>query len=529
MTAESTVASDASRHHPKPASVFARHRLTSKEGWNNAGNVPEFGPAFSVALGELGDLYAVFGRFLMWRADLIDAATITALRDLKTDFPVIPISAIGAKIQIELGPEAGELVACLAGEPLWNTFSRTAYRSRYRGQAVVVQLARDPVTPEQFREFEENLRGIRRPEAQAMLAPAVLGQFREWVRNGESIERERKFLQVLSRHQGDTLAGYPEPIAELSTNRVLCWPLVEGCPVKELLAKGHFPESYGVPVLVASAILEQFYSLSMVDADPDPAAMVIDGNQRLHFRRLHSPIAVTPSVINNGIKYMSAVLAGNASVSAQMLIRMMYTRPPLDLEKMLMDEFSGVEPELKINMWFPPSAATFESNWRALARLEPARPLFLDSLQRNLVASGYWNAESVRSGAPANDAISEAQWPVIGGLIRTQFNMLLNRDTAVDWAVGSGLAMSGALREMNRLMEEMRDNDLTVGVEMANPARSERKSGSLSWGLVLAGLFMVLLGSVLLGGRAPAPWPALLKVIAAGTLPAMFWAVSRIE
>jgi hypothetical protein len=267
----------------------------------------------------------------------------------------------------------------------------------------------------------------------------------------------------------------------------------------------------------------------MVDADPDPAVMVIDRNDRLHFRRLSSPIAVPPSVINSGIKYISAVLAGNASLSAQMLIRMMHTRPSLDLERMLMDEFSGVEPELKIHMWFPPSAATFESNWRALAKLEPARPLFLDCLQRNLVAAGYWNAYSVRSGAPVSDAIPEAQWPVIGGLIRTQFNMLLDKETAMDWAVGSGLALSGALREMNRLSEEMRDNDFTVPVEIANPAKPERRPGMLPYGLLLASLFTILLGSVLLGGRAPAPWPVLLKVLAAGTLPAMFWAVSRIE
>src|SRR5258708_33242646 len=146
----------------------------------------------------------------------------------------------------------------------------------------------------------------------------------------------------------------------------------------------------------------------MVDVDLDLDAMDGDRNGRLHFRRLNNPIAVLPGVIATGIKYTSAVLAGNAPRSAQTLIRLMIAQPPLDLEKQLMEEFSGVEPELKINMWFPASAGAFESNWRALAKVAPLRPLFLDCLHRNLVASGYWNADAVRAGAPSVDAISEA-------------------------------------------------------------------------------------------------------------------------
>lgn len=512
-----------------PAAVFDFYGLCSKGG-RGAASVPaddngvtDFGAALCSALERLGGIYAIFGNFLGWRADLLDASSIAGFRQMKLEFPVASSATVAATIRRELRQTAGELAANLEEPPLWNTLTRTAWRSSYQGRPVIVQIARDPVGADRFAEFEKALRSLRRPEAAAIVSPAVLSQFRSWVRNGESLARERAFLDVLSQHKGETLSGYPLPIPELSTASLLCWSAVEGRSAAELIGEGNTQ----VPVLIASAILEQFYSLSMVDADPDLDSMIVDRNDRLHFRRLNNPIAVGPSLINHGIKYTSAVLAGNASLSAQTLIRLVVPHPPLDLEKRLIDEFSGVEPELKINMWFPGSAGAFESNWRALAKLAPSRPLFLDCLHRNLIAAGYWNSDAVSAGAPPVDAISEAQWPVVGRLIRTQFDMLLNKDSVSEWAVGSGLVMFGALREMNRLVEEMRDNDLTVGVDLAEPVSHANRGSRASYGAVLGSLLLILLMSLLWGGTAPAPWSVLLRVLAVSTLPAMFWAVSR--
>src|SRR6185369_1737930 len=205
-----------------------------------------------------------------------------------------------------------------------------------------------------------------------------------------------------------------------------------------------------------------------------------------------NPIAVLPGVINTGIKYISAVLAANAPLSAQMLIRLMISQPPLDLEKQLIEEFSGVEPELKINRWFPPSAGAFESNWRALTKIAPSRPMFLDCLHRNMLAVGYWNSDAVSAGAPALDAISEAMWPVVGRLVRTQFGMMLNRESAGEWAFGSSLLLFSTFREMNRLVEELRENDITVGVDCSDWRRPEKDERRILYRVILGGLLVVL-------------------------------------
>ena len=513
------------------AAVLDRHGLGSPGLWDSA-RVPHeetasdsIGKRLRDALEELGGLYSSFGRFLGWRSDLLGASYLFTLRNIRLTDPPVPSSVVADLIRRDLGPGAQELAANLSPTPVWNTISRTAYTSRFEGQAVIVQVARQPLTEKTLLEFEKGIRRLGRPEISGIVSDGVLTQFREWIRSNESLERERSFLEVLGRYRGETLAEYPHLIPSLCCSSVLCWHDVEGHSISQLLARG----DANAATLVASAVLEQFYSLSMVDGDLDPDTLYVDRNHRLHFRRLTSPISVQAAKINIGIKYTAAVLEGNASLAAQTLIRLIYSQPPLDLEKQLMDEFSGIEPELKVNMWFPSSAEAFENNWRALARLIPARPLFLDCLHRNLVAVGYWNSEAAGAGAPKLDAISEAQWPVVGRLLRTQFGMLLNKESAAEWTFGSGLLMVGAFRELNRLLEEVRENDLTVSVDFEEPRHTGAVRGRTSYGVLLGGLLVALLVSLRWGSTVSEPWSVLLRVFAICSVPLMFWAVSKME
>ena len=207
----------------------------------------------------------------------------------------------------------------------------------------------------------------------------------------------------------------------------------------------------------------------------------------------------------------------------------MVAQPPLDLERLLIEEFSGIEPELKINRWFPSSAGAFESNWRALTKIAPSRPLFLDCLHRNLLAAGYWNSDAVRAGAPPQTRSPRGMWPVVGQVIRTQFGVLLTRESAAEWALGSGLVMFGTFREMNRLLEETRENDITAGVDCSDWRRPERSETRILYQLISLGLFVFFVAALQWGSAAPEPWSLLLKILAVGAMPAMFWAVSRIS
>ena len=511
-----------------PITVFDTHGLLSRGSWRNApipsaeGSDPA--RAFCKALDELGGLYGVFGRFLAWRSDLIDTGCVDELSRIRVNYPPVPLATAAATVRRELGEAGVDVAASLENPPLWNTFNRTAYLAQRDGRAIVVQVARDPVSADEFAAFSRNLKAVKHPEIAGLVAAPVILQFEEWLRTAETLAHERRFLDAIGQHRGETLVSYPQLVSDLCTTSVLCWLPVQGRSAAELVEQ----RDSQVCVLVASAILEQFYSLAFVDADPDLRAMIVDVNGRLHMRYLNNPVAVPAGRISDGIKYTTAVLAGNATLSAQRLIRMVQSRPPLDLESTLMDEFSAVEPELKIHRWFPASAAAFESNWRALARLEPARPLFLDCFLRNLIAVGYWNSDVVGDATAPMDAIAQAQPTVVQRMLNTEMSLMLNQNSAKEWAMGSGLLAFGAMREASRVLEEVRDNDVTVGVDTRVPPTRGIPRRWLSYVIVLACLMGVLLTSLLLGGSAPEPWPLVLRIVALGTLPLMFWAVWRV-
>ena len=130
--------------------------------------------------------------------------------------------------------------------------------------------------------------------------------------------------------------------------------------------------------------MEQICTISAIDGDFDPMSMVMTPSGRLAVRRINRMMAIPPSLTHAGLKYISSVLASNAPAAAQRWP----TSPaggPSNLEARLLDELSNLEPELKVNLQFPASAAIFEGNWRALTRTGATKPLFLDMMHRNLI------------------------------------------------------------------------------------------------------------------------------------------------
>jgi hypothetical protein len=479
----------------------------------------------AAALTELGGLYRAFGQFLRWRTDLLDPEYRDALRN--ADFSREPLTRDSALavLRRELGANSTELEPGLSGEVLWSTVSRTAWRARWKEQQVVVQIAREPIPESELLAFEKGIRRLGHTDLTRVRTPAILKQFREWIRAGESPVRERAYLDVLNRNPEATLAAYPAVIPELSAGRVLVWKWVEGEPLPDCIKKG----DKEAVIAAAAAVLEQFCSLAVVDADLDFFTMVFGSGGRLTFRRIGHPVAVPPAMVNGGMKYLAAVMTGNDSLAAEQLAFLAAGAFRNETARDLVDAFSGVEPELKIRLWFPPSATTMENNWRALENLNIPRLLFLDCMQRNLSALGYWNADAVLQGAARFDAIAEAQWAVIGRLMRAQTGELTNRETAAEWVMGAGLLMFGAAREFNRLSEEIRENNLTLGLDIAPAAGSPEQSmknwtSGAAMALVLAGL----LAAIQWGPALDGAWRVAAIAFAAAAVAGLFWLVSRL-
>ena len=252
-----------------------------------------------------------------------------------------------------------------------------------------MQLARDPIPDAAFESFEAGVRLIQDEKVRETLKPATLARFREWMRLSDSPARERAYLEALHSIREKTLTQYPVLIPELSTENVLTFEWVEGESVASLIAKGS-PQAVH---RLAEYVLEQFCTIAALDGDFDAESMTLAPSGRLALRRASRMVAIPPSLTSASLKYVSSVLASNAPSAAHMLARLS-GGSATNLETRLLDELSNLEPELKVNLQFPLSAAIFEGNWRALTRTGAGKPLFLDIMHRNVIAVGYWNAEA---------------------------------------------------------------------------------------------------------------------------------------
>lgn len=102
------------------AAVFDRYGLRAAGFFWGGATIPDeestsegIGKRLREALEQLGGLYAAFGRFLGWRADLLDSSCIRNLRHLQLHLPVVPVSLVEDIIRRELGAAAAELAGNL--------------------------------------------------------------------------------------------------------------------------------------------------------------------------------------------------------------------------------------------------------------------------------------------------------------------------------------------------------------------------------------------------------------------------------
>jgi hypothetical protein len=513
--------------------VFDRFGLSATGFWGSLALPPEPGKVhppperLREAFEELSGLYGSFAQFLCWRADLLGAEYLAQIRLVKVETPGIPREEFTELLIRELGAaEALPLIRGLDDEPAWATLQRTAFRTWQRGRRVVIETANPVVSETQVTEFTEGVKALGHVDLERATAPQAMGQFVQWLRQSESLKQERRYLEELSRRRTETLVDYPALIDELTTENLLAWEWLDGDPVSRLVRTG----SSDVVTKIAAAVLEQYFSLAIIDAALDLDQMGLQRNGRIVMWRVNRAMAVPPPQINVGMKYVAAVLLGESAAIVQTLVPMATGRPSEVQEKKLMNLLSAVEPELKVHLWFPTTAAAFESNWMALSRLVQKRPLYLDSLHRNLEAVGYWNAGAVKAGGPMTDAIADGHAAVVGRVLRTQVRLLVNRKAAGEWVTGAGLIMFGVLRALNRVAEELRENNLTMGVGAPETGGGERPASRTGRrGVVIGVLLATLLISLRWGAGSEGPGAWVARFLALVAAAGLFWVVGRVS
>ncbi len=478
---------------------------------------------FCEFLRERGGLHLWFGEFLKWRSDLLRSRTLLGLRSLPTPSWTISREQAAAIIRADFSGVSPSVADSLSDSPCWSTGFNCAYRARADDRDVVLQFTRPPFHASEFAALERSLAQWEDVALEGHLGKIAVGQFREWTRLGLAPAAERRLLEAVREYPGSALTVFPEPIAHLCSDRVLAYAWLDGQSLEELLPAGH-AEALQKRV---ETMLEQFCLFSVVDADGFDGSLVLTPAGQIGLRFPPRFIAIPAVHVRRVLKYLSAVFAGNVPAGAHALLKLSGSETADDVR--MLDALASVEPDLKVNLPFPVSAALIENQWRALAVLQPARPLFLDCLHRNLIGAGYAAAAQPTEG----DLLEQAHWPVLGRLLRSRMGDFLTPKSASDWLLGSGLLMVEALRQMSRLAEDFRDDDVSLRVNLASsggPDEGHRSADRSTALLIMGGLLLAILLVTLRWGFAlSGPWAA--TAAACGVIAAvgLFLVVSHIE
>jgi hypothetical protein len=410
-----------------------------------------------------GGICAAFAAFLRWRADMLPRGWVRAFEQAREAAPVSRSEA-DAFLRQELGARGEELGAQLDKEPCWSTRARWAFRSRFEGRPVVMEAAREPVSAAEFRDFEREVSRLAGAPPSAVSSSA-LKQFRQWLSLTDDLARERAYLEAAGEFRTHTSFLFPEIVPSLCSGRVLSFTWIDGTPVSSRIASG----GAKLGGQLAELVLELAGVLGMIDGDLDLEDVAIADGGRLAVRRWNRFIAVPPGLRLAVLKYLCGAMAGESPRAARMLVRLALGFDSESALASLRRALASVEPELKGELRFPASATMFESHWRALRSINRNPPLYLDCLQRNLHAVGHWCSEAAPQSIDG-DPLAEAQFAVLGRVIRRRGEDLFQKDSASGWAWGAAMLPWKALRRMIRLAEAFGESEAPTGF---NPAQAE--------------------------------------------------------
>ena len=101
---------------------------------------------------------------------------------------------------------------------------------------------------------------------------------------------------------------------------------------------------------------------------------------------------------------------------------------------------------------------------------------------------------------------------------------------AAEWSIGMGLLTFGAMREANRIVEEVRDNNITFEVDLGAGRKKLAAPGHRNWrrAVLIALLLTLLLATLRWGSGQTGTGEAIAAVLGAVMLAALFWAVGKL-
>ena len=220
------------------------------------------------------------GQLLSARRDLLPTSWIDELSRLQDQVPPEPFAQVKAILVEELGAPLPERFAEFDEVPLAAASIGQVHRAvTLDGREVAVKVQRPGVGP-QLEEDVDLLEGFL-TAMRGMLPPSdypsVVAELREMLRRELDYREEAQAMSRIAEHfAGVAGVQVPQPIAELSTARVLTMPLYRGKKISEALDAGDDALKSQVLSTLLEVYLKQILELGLFQADPHPGNFLVD-------------------------------------------------------------------------------------------------------------------------------------------------------------------------------------------------------------------------------------------------------------
>ncbi len=184
-----------------------------------------------------GVAFALFGRYLASRGDLLSAADCLALEQIPDEAPPAPGDEVVARLTGEWGFGPGEIFRTFEAEPHVSRLLYQVHRAELPdGRPVEVRLRHAGTAARIAADFEllELLRPVLASRADSRLYDEVLADFRHTTESLLDFNQQAEALELLARDARDEVMVVPRVHRDLSTSRVLTLELLSGTPLAEL-------------------------------------------------------------------------------------------------------------------------------------------------------------------------------------------------------------------------------------------------------------------------------------------------------
>lgn len=290
-------------------------------------------------LESMGPAYVKLGQLLSTRADLLPPPYLDALARLQDRLDPFPFEDVERIVSEELGVRLSKAFQSFEESPVAAASLAQVHRAVLRsGEPVAVKVQR-PGVRENVREELEMLEEVagfldrHSDRARRYRLAAVLDQFRRSLLRELDFRNEARNLATL----GDNLSGFdrlvvPRPVADYTTGRVLTMELVRGRNITSLSPVALLEvDREALADELFRAYLKQILVDGFFHSDPHPGNVLLTDDHRLALLDLGQTATLPPSHREALLKLLLSVADGDGGQAADVLLEL--SEPEQDADR----------------------------------------------------------------------------------------------------------------------------------------------------------------------------------------------------